>query len=97
MDLLFTFYPIAITLPTNTFVLPIPLLYARALQRYFISFVKHGDPNVERGSGTTEWPIFGKDKRIVDVTLLGFWGLKDHQLPEDECHFWQNAIYMEHE
>ena len=93
MDLIFTFYPMTITLPTNLFVLPIPLLYARALQSCFISFVKHGDPNVERRRGTIEWHLFGKEKRIVDVTLLGFWGVKDNQLSEDYCRFWQTATY----
>src|SRR5271154_3445614 len=76
MDLIFTFYPMTITLPTNLFVLSIPLLYARALQSYFISFVKHGDPNVERRRGTIQWHLFGEEKRIVDTILLGFWGVK---------------------
>ena len=95
MDLIFTFYPMTINLPTNLFVLSIPLLYARALQSYFISFVKHGDPNVERRRGSIQWHLFGEEKRIVDTTLLGFWGVKDYQLPEHECGFWQSATYFQ--
>jgi len=85
---------VAITLPSETFIVPIALLYARALQSDFISFVKRGDPNVEKQRGTIGWPKFGKDKRIVDATLMGLWEMMDHQLPEDKCRFWQSAPYV---
>jgi len=95
MDLIFTFYPVAITLPTNPFVLPIPLLIVcTSVTELLYQFVKHGDPNFERRRGTIEWHLFGEEKRIVDTTLLGFWRVNDHQLPEDEGRFWQSPIYF---
>ena len=58
-----------------------------------MSFVKLGDPNVERGLGTIQWERFGLGKRIFDVTVLGFRKRVDYQLPEDRCAFWQSAPY----
>lgn len=73
--------------------IPVPLLYAKALQSYFVSFVKHGDPNVERGLGTIAWDRFGGGKSIVDISLLGFRKAVDDELPDDRCAFWQSAPY----
>lgn len=72
----------------------VPLPYAKGLQSYFISFAKHGDPNVERQSPTVEFPVFGTNKNIVDLTLLGFSKTTDSELPSDRCAFWQPAPYM---
>jgi len=94
MDVLFTFYPITLTLPGFDLSIPIPLLYAKGLQSYLISFVKHGDPNVERGSGTIGWPLFGSGKAIIDITLAGFSQTSDDELPNDRCAFWQPAPYI---
>ena len=93
LDLSYTFYPLTITLGGLDIGIDVPLLYAKALQSYFVSFVKHGDPNVERGPGTIAWDRFGAEKSIVDVTLLGFSKVVDDELPEDRCAFWQSAPY----
>jgi hypothetical protein len=94
MDLLYTFYPITLTLSGYDLSIPIPLLYAKDLQSYFISFVKYGVPNVERGSGTVAWPLFANEKSIIDTTPFGFEVTTDNELPEDRCAFWQPAPYI---
>ena len=93
LDLAFTFYPLTLTLAGIELTVPVPLLYANGLQSYFISFIKHGDPNVERGAGTIEWSTFGNGKGIVDLTPAGFAQTTDNELPDDRCGFWQNAPY----
>jgi cholinesterase len=94
-DLLYTFYPLTLTLLNGTDVeVPVPLLYAKALQSYFISFVKNGDPNVERGPATVQWPLFGSGKNIVDLSLTGFTVTVDDDLPTERCGFWQSAPYI---
>jgi hypothetical protein len=93
LDLIYTFYPLTVTLRKVDISVDVPLLYAKALQSYFISFVKHGDPNVERQAGTIEWGLFGNGKSIVDLTLPGFSATSDGQHPEDRCGFWQTAPY----
>jgi hypothetical protein len=67
--------------------------YARAWQSYLISFIKHGDPNIERRPGTIEWDIAGKDIRIVDLRWEGFQRDVDDQVDEERCAFWQRAEY----
>lgn len=94
LDLLYTFYPLTLTLPGYDLSISIPLLYAEGLQRYFISFVKDGNPNIERSGGTVAWPVIGPGKRIVDVTPFGFDVTTDDELPEDRCEFWQSAKYV---
>jgi len=91
---LYTFYPFTLTLPGYDLSIPIPLLYAEGLQSYFISFVKHGNPNIERRNGTVAWPIFGSEKTIVDTTIFGFDVTTDDELPEDRCGFWEPALYV---
>lgn len=71
------------------------MLYAQGLQSYLVSFVKHGDPNVERRLGTVEWPLFGNKDTIVDVTPSGFSVLQtDDEISEERCKFWQSAPYI---
>lgn len=67
--------------------------YARAWQSYLISFIKHGDPNVERRPGTIKWDIAGQDIRIVDLRWEGFQKDVDDQVDEERCAFWQRAEY----
>ena len=71
-----------------------PLPHAQGLQSYFISFVKHGDPNIERRAGTVEWPLFGNEDTIVDITPLGFSVERDAQISQERCKFWQSAPYI---
>ena len=95
IDLLYTFYPMTLTLFNGTDVtIPVPIAYAKGLQSYFISFAKHGDPNVERGPGTVQWPLFGSGRNIVDLDLTGFSVTTDDELPSDRCGFWQSAPYV---
>lgn len=91
---MYTFYPLTVTLGNADLSVPVPVLHAKGLQSYFISFAKHGDPNVERQAGTIEWGMFGSGKGIVDLGLDGFSGTSDNQLPEDRCGFWQTAPYV---
>ena len=81
------------TLAGHDLKVPVPLLYAKGLQSYFVSFVKHGNPNVERGPGTIEWDRFGEGKSIVDTTVGGFRKVVDNELSDERCGFWQSAPY----
>jgi hypothetical protein len=82
-----------LTLAGKDLNVPVPLLHPKGLQSYFVSFVKHGDPNVERGPGTIAWDRFGEVKSIVDITHNGFRKVVDEELPDERCGFWQNAPY----
>jgi hypothetical protein len=70
------------------------LPHAQGLQSYFVSFAKHGNPNVERRAGTVEWPLFGNKNTVVDITPLGFSVESDAQISEERCKFWQSAPYI---
>ena len=94
IDLLYTFCPIILTLRGYDLSIPVPLLYAKGWQSYVISFVKYGNPNVERAGGTVLWSLFGNGKNIVDVTPFGIYQTTDNQLPDDRCAFWQPAPYI---
>jgi Carboxylesterase family len=93
-DLLYTFDPLSFTLPGFDLNVTVPVPYAKGLQSYFISFAKNGDPNSERTAGTVEWPLFGENKNIVDLSLTGFQVTTDSELPDDRCAFWQSAPYI---
>jgi len=93
LDLLYTFYPFTLTIYGKELDIPIPIHHAKALQSYFVSFVKYGDPNVERGPETIAWDRFGEKKNIVDTTLHGFRRALDNEVSDLRCGFWQRAPY----
>ena len=94
LDLLYTFYPTTVTVRGEQLSLPVPLLHAQGLQSYFTSFVKHGDPNIERRPVTVEWPLFGDTNMIVDVGPSGFSVVGDREISVERCKFWQSAPYI---
>lgn len=96
LDLLYTFHPTTVTVRGEQLTLPVPLSHAQGLQSYFLSFVRHGDPNIERRPGTVEWPLFGDANRVVDVTPLGFSVVGDQEISMERCKFWQSAPYIGH-
>jgi hypothetical protein len=67
--------------------------YAQAWQSYLISFIKHGDPNVERTGKTIPWGYTGEEMRIVDMRWNGFILDVDDQVDGERCGFWQRAEY----
>ena len=67
--------------------------YARMWQSYLVSFIKHGDPNLERKRGTIEWGVAGNDMSIVDLRWEGFQWEFDDQVDAERCAFWQRAEY----
>lgn len=97
LDLLHTFYPTTITIHGEQLTLRVPMLHAQGLQSHFVSFVKHGDPNVERRHGTVEWPLFADNNTIVNVNPLGFSVVTDDEISEERCEFWQRAPYIRHQ
>lgn len=67
--------------------------YAQAWQSYLISFIKYGDPNVDRRLETIHWDVTGDDMRIIDLRWDGFISDVDDQVDEERCRFWQRAEY----
>jgi carboxylesterase type B len=67
--------------------------YAEAWQSYLISFIKHGDPNIERRPETIHWGVAGEDIKIVDLRWEGFSWKVDDQVDQGRCGFWQRADY----
>jgi len=68
--------------------------YVRAWQSYLISFIKHGDPNVERDIETTiPWRRAGENMEVVNMQLKGFERDVDEQMDAKRCAFWQRAEY----
>jgi carboxylesterase type B len=71
----------------------IRLPHAQAWQSYLISFIKHGDPNVERRPGTIPWRTTGAGINVLKMEWDGFSWTEDDQVPSDRCGFWQRAEY----
>jgi hypothetical protein len=69
------------------------LPYAQIWQSYLISFVKHGDPNVEKLNGAMRWEPAGEKMEILDFRYDGIVWDEDDQVPEKKCSFWQRAEY----
>jgi carboxylesterase type B len=90
-DLLLTFMDLKIDWRGKRRLMHIP--YARAWQSYLISFIKHGNPNVQRREETIPWESAGEDMKIVDLRWEGFKWDVDEQVDAERCAFWQNAEY----
>jgi len=68
--------------------------YAQAWQRYLISFIKHGDPNVMRlADVSVPWEMAGENMNVVNLQLAGFRNDVDSQVDREKCAFWQRAEY----
>ena len=67
--------------------------YAEAWRSYLISFIKHGDPNVERRLEAIPWECASENMAIVDLRWDGFTWDIDDQMDEERCAFWQRAEY----
>ena len=90
-DLFLTFLDMKIDWQGKRNLVHVP--YARAWQSYLISFIKHGDPNVQRRPETIDWPSSGQEMKIVDLRWEGFVWKTDDQVDEDKCSYWQRADY----
>jgi hypothetical protein len=67
--------------------------YAQAWQSYLISFIKHGNPNVQRRPETIQWEYAGPHMKMVDLRWEGFQWDTDDQVDASKCGFWQRAEY----
>ena len=67
--------------------------YAQAWHSYLVSFIKHGDPNVQRGLETVPWEHSGDEMRILDLKWDGLTWDIDDQVDAERCSFWQRAEY----
>lgn len=68
--------------------------YANAFRSYWISFINTGNPNSDRAQNTIQWPTFGSNKQVLDMSSSGFHILQgDPDLPNDRCTFWQIGLY----
>jgi carboxylesterase type B len=90
-DLFLTFLDVKIDWQGKRRVVNVP--YARAWQSYLVSFIKHGNPNVQRREETIRWETAGEDIRIVDLRWEGFKWVEDDQVDAERCAFWQKAEY----
>ena len=60
------------------------------MAKHWISFIKHGDPNVERKAGSIEWPQYrtGTDENII-FALVSDGGIQvDTAYKKAECDYW---------
>jgi hypothetical protein len=90
-DLFLTFMDLKFNWKGQRYLMRFP--YAQAWRSYLISFIKHGDPNVERRQETIPWETTGDRLEMVDLRWDGFiWG-EDDQVDEERCGFWQRAKY----
>jgi carboxylesterase type B len=70
------------------------LNYVKAWQSYLISFIKHGDPNIERDKQSTiPWGLAGNEMRAINMKMRGIEWVEDEQMDEERCAFWQRAEY----
>ena len=68
--------------------------YLKAWQSYLISFIKHGDPNIERDlESTIPWGLAGEQMWAINMRMRGFEWIIDEQVDEERCAFWQRAEY----
>jgi cholinesterase len=62
---------------------------ALAMQKYLMSFVLTGDPNV---NATVEIPEYGEGSLVLDLNVTGIIPIKDPNA-NPRCDWWQKALY----
>lgn len=72
---------------------------ATGFQSYITSFVRSGDPNTFRESGslppTQAFPLaaVGEGVTVLDVNVLGYTVVSDPDTPRDRCAYWQSGAW----
>lgn len=73
---------------------------ATGFQSYLTSFVRSGDPNTYRESGslppTKTFPLaaVGDFVTVLDVNVLGYNSISDPDTPKTRCAYWQSGAWM---
>jgi carboxylesterase type B len=66
-------------------------LVATTLQDFITEFAVSGDPNGRQG--TTAFPVYGDDARMLDFNITGIRVLTD-DTDNERCAWWQKALYF---